>query len=171
MTQTTAVISYQAHAEVLSNRNLHCLIQATRRCATTSKADESFGEEQRLWRQLISPKHASSAAQTFTGFTRRHVRLRIMVSPTFWMAVVSSRSGLSWQGQPIFGFTVRHLKSWPMPSGCAYSTPWRSRRNFVGLKDHTDPALLHGRLRILDGAESDQLLATVRSLSLRYCSS
>src|SRR5829696_1264694 len=47
----------------------------------------------------------------------------------FLNACCSFWSASSWRGRPVLSLTLRRLKSWPTPSGWAYSMPWRSRRN------------------------------------------
>src|SRR4029450_11130663 len=47
----------------------------------------------------------------------------------FLNASCSFWSSSSWLGRPVLSFTLRRLRSWPTPSGWAYSMPWRSLRN------------------------------------------
>src|SRR5215208_325045 len=51
------------------------------------------------------------------------------VGEVFLKASCSSGSAFSWRGLPVLSFTLRRLRSWPTPSGWAYSMPCRSRRN------------------------------------------
>src|SRR5215204_1768111 len=47
----------------------------------------------------------------------------------FLNACCSFWSASSWRGRTVLSLTLRRLKSWPTPSGWAYSMPWRSLRN------------------------------------------
>src|ERR671910_23150 len=48
----------------------------------------------------------------------------------FLNACCASGAASSWRGRPLLSFTLRRLRSWPTPSGWAYSMPWRSLRNW-----------------------------------------
>src|SRR5215208_2699023 len=52
-----------------------------------------------------------------------------LAGEVFLKASCSFWSAFSWRGRPVLSLTLRRLRSWPTPSGCEYSMPWRSLRN------------------------------------------
>ena len=81
------------------------------------------------------------------------------VREVFLKASCSSGSAFSCRGRPVLSLTLRRLRSWPTPSGCEYSMPCRSLRNWSAWADGCDLPLLHGLLQVLEGFGRDQLLS------------
>src|SRR5215208_4726476 len=128
--QASVVHPRQVHAEALPRGGLHRGVEV----GPLVGAPHDVGRPEPLGAvappvPVDQPESRLVEGQNLQRFVAASALPLDLDGEVFLNACCSFWSASSWRGRPVLSLTLRRLRSWPTPSGWAYSMPWCSLRN------------------------------------------